>query len=80
MQRREKIVGGEASEDLESSIQSARGGGQSLDSNLQAKMGQAMGADFSRVKVHTDARSDQRDRMYFFDKVSTIQEAEEGRN
>ncbi len=59
MQRREKIGGGEASEDLESSIQSARGGGQSLDSNLQVKMGQAMGADFSRVKVHTDARSDQ---------------------
>ena len=59
IQRREKIGGGEASEDLESSIQSARGGGQSLDSNLQVKMGQAMGADFSRVKVHTDARSDQ---------------------
>jgi hypothetical protein len=62
MQRREKIGGGEASEDLESSIQSARGGGQSLDSNLQVKMGQAMGADFSRVKVHTDARSDQLNR------------------
>ncbi len=59
VQRREKISGGEASEDLESSIQSARGGGQSLDSNLQVKMGQAMGADFSRVKVHTDDRSDQ---------------------
>jgi hypothetical protein len=62
MQRRENIGGGEASEDLDSSIQSARGGGQSLDSNLQVKMGQAMGADFSRVKVHTDARSDQLNR------------------
>jgi hypothetical protein len=59
VQRRENLGGGEASTDLESSIQSARGSGQSLDSNLQAKMGQAMGADFSGVKVHTDSQSDQ---------------------
>ncbi len=59
LQRRENIGGGEASSDLESSIQSARSSGQSLDSNLQEKMGQAMGADFSGVKVHTDSQSDQ---------------------
>jgi hypothetical protein len=59
VQRRENLGGGEASTDLESSIQSARGSGQSLDPNLQAKMGQAMGADFSGVKVHTDSQSDQ---------------------
>jgi len=59
VQRSENIGGGEASTDLELSIQSARGSGQSLDSNLQAKMGQAMGADFSGVKVHTDSQSDQ---------------------
>ncbi len=59
VQRRENIGGGEASTDLESSIQSARGSGQSLDAGLQAKMGQAMGADFRGVKVHTDSRSDQ---------------------
>jgi hypothetical protein len=59
VQRRENISGGEASTDLESSIQSARGKGQSLEPNLQAKMGQAMGADFSGVKVHTDSQSDQ---------------------
>jgi len=59
VQRRENIGGGEASTDLESSIQSARGGGQSLDAGLQQSMGQSMGADFSRVKVHTDAQSDQ---------------------
>jgi Domain of unknown function (DUF4157) len=59
VQRRENIGGGEASTDLESSIQSARGGGQSLDANLQQSMGQAMGADFSGVKVHTDSQSDQ---------------------
>ncbi|PZO44147.1 MAG: hypothetical protein DCF19_02785 [Pseudanabaena frigida] len=59
VQRRENLNGGEASTDLESSIQSARSGGQSLDPNLQAQMGKAMGADFSGVKVHTDAQADQ---------------------
>ncbi len=59
VQRRESLGGGEASTDLESSIQSARGSGQSLDAGLQTKMGQAMGADFSGVKVHTDSQSDQ---------------------
>lgn len=59
VQRRENLGGGEASTDLESSIQSARGSGQALDANLQQSMGQAMGADFSGVKVHTDSQSDQ---------------------
>ena len=59
VQRRENLGGGEASSDLESSIQSARGSGHPLDAGLQEKMGQAMGADFSGVKVHTDSQSDQ---------------------
>ncbi|MBV6625813.1 MAG: DUF4157 domain-containing protein [Rivularia sp. (in: Bacteria)] len=59
LQRQEGIAGGEASADLTSAINSARGSGQALDSGLQARMGQAMGADFSSVRVHTDARSDQ---------------------
>ncbi|MFN7392238.1 MAG: DUF4157 domain-containing protein, partial [Pseudanabaena sp.] len=59
VQKRENVGGEEASNDLESSIQSVRGRGQSLDANLQEKMGQAMGADFSGVKVHTDSQSDQ---------------------
>jgi hypothetical protein len=59
VQRQEAIAGGTASADLESSIQSARGSGKSLDANLQQSMGQAMGADFSSVKVHTDSQSDQ---------------------
>lgn len=62
VQKRENIGGGEASEDLESSIQSARGGGQSLDPNVQTKMDQAMGADFSDVKIHTDSQSDRLNR------------------
>ncbi|MFM7888974.1 MAG: DUF4157 domain-containing protein [Pseudanabaena sp.] len=59
VQKRENVGGGEASNDLESSIQNARGSGQSLDPNLQEKMGQAMGADFSGVKVHIDSHADQ---------------------
>jgi len=59
VQRSENLGGDEASTDLESAIQSARGSGQSLDANLQESMGQAMGADFSGVKVHTDSQSDQ---------------------
>jgi hypothetical protein len=58
VQRQGNIGGGEASSDLEASIQQARGSGQRLDKGLRQKMGQAMGADFSGVRVHTDAQSD----------------------
>ena len=51
--------GGVVPSNVESQIQSAKGSGQSLDSGLQQSMGQAMGADFSSVKVHTDSQSDQ---------------------
>jgi hypothetical protein len=62
LQRREAIGGGEASTDVESAINSARGNGQPLEAGLQRSMGQAMGADFSRVKVHTDAQADRLNR------------------
>jgi len=52
------IVEGDASPNLETAIQQARGSGQALAPDLQAKMGQAMGADFSNVRVHTDTQSD----------------------
>jgi len=54
-------TGGEmdASPDLESSIQRARGGGQPLDNGIRARMEGAFGADFSGVRVHTDGTSDQ---------------------
>jgi hypothetical protein len=53
-------VGGEpASPDLEGSINRAKGGGQPLDAGLQRSMSQAMGADFSGVRVHTDSHADQ---------------------
>jgi len=58
MVQREGAEGGALSADLEGEINDSRGAGQSLAPNLQAKMGQAMGADFSGVRVHTDARAD----------------------
>lgn len=62
LQRSSALTGGEASTELESSINRAKGGGQSLDQGLQQSMGNAMGADFSSVKVHTDSTSDQLNR------------------
>ncbi|MBD2196303.1 DUF4157 domain-containing protein [Calothrix anomala FACHB-343] len=62
LQRRGAQGGGEASTNLESTINTARGNGQPLDAGLQQSMGQAMGADFSGVKVHTDAQADQLNR------------------
>ncbi|MBC6420239.1 MAG: DUF4157 domain-containing protein [Hormoscilla sp. SP5CHS1] len=59
IQGKDGSASGEASSELTSAINSARGGGQPLDAGLQQSMGRAMGADFSGVRVHTDARSDQ---------------------
>lgn len=59
LQRQKAIGVGQASTELESSINSAKGSGQPLDAGLQQSMGQAMGADFSGVKVHTNSQSDQ---------------------
>ena len=39
-------------------IDQARSGGQELQPDLQAQMGQSMGADFSQVQVHTSQESD----------------------
>ncbi|OYE02940.1 hypothetical protein CDG79_21330 [Nostoc sp. 'Peltigera membranacea cyanobiont' 232] len=47
-----------ATPDMETSINRARGGGQPMANNIRQPMEQAFGADFSRVKVHTDAQSD----------------------
>lgn len=60
--RRVRDEKGAVSKDLEGEIDRAREGGQSLAPELQAQMGQAMGAHFGRVRAHTDARSDQLNR------------------
>src|SRR5262245_57405362 len=49
---------GDVMPDVERTIESSRGGGQSLDSGVQTQMGQALNADFSGVRVHTDAGAD----------------------
>lgn len=59
IQRQQAKTDEKVSSELESAINSARGSGQPLDARLQQSMGQAMGADFSGVRVHTDAQSDQ---------------------
>jgi hypothetical protein len=53
------MEGGEASPEISRAIQQARGGGQALNHPAAGKIGAALGADFSRVRVHTDAQSDQ---------------------
>jgi hypothetical protein len=62
VQRQEATDESEVSTDLESAINSAKGSGQPLDKNLQQSMGQAIGADFSGVRIHTHARSDRLNR------------------
>jgi hypothetical protein len=44
--------------EVEATIQGERGSGQSLPAGVAAYMGSALGADFSRVRVHTDAKAD----------------------
>ncbi len=39
---------------LESSLQQSRGGGQTMDTSTQQQMSSSIGADFSKVKIHTD--------------------------
>ncbi|NJR40329.1 MAG: DUF4157 domain-containing protein [Leptolyngbyaceae cyanobacterium CSU_1_4] len=53
---------GAVSAELESSIQSAKGSGLSLNDSIRQPMEEAFGADFSGVKIHTDAQSDQLNR------------------
>ena len=43
----------EGSPDLQTSLNSSKGGGSSLSSDTQSSMGSAFGADFSKVRIHT---------------------------
>ncbi|MGV0107028.1 DUF4157 domain-containing protein [Nostoc sp. DSM 114160] len=63
MVQRQGEVGMDAAPDLEASINQARGGGGvAIADNIREPMEVAFGADFSRVKVHTDGQSDQLNR------------------
>ncbi|MCW5316917.1 DUF4157 domain-containing protein [Nostoc sp. KVJ3] len=59
MVQRQAEAGMTAAPDLEGSINKARGGGEAIADNIRKPMEVAFGADFSRVKVHTDGQSDQ---------------------
>jgi hypothetical protein len=58
IQRQSFEQGGEVGGDIESSIDSARGSGSAMDDGIRGKLEGAFGADFSGVRVHTDAQSD----------------------
>jgi hypothetical protein len=51
-----------AVDSVESRLVSSKGGGESLPEGVRARMESAMGADFSGVKVHTDANAVQMSR------------------
>ncbi len=50
--------GGEFDAGLESAVREAKGGGRHLAAGIRQRAEQALGADFSNVNVHTDARAD----------------------
>ena len=52
------MQGGELDASLDGEINSARGGGQPLDGALGSTLGNALGTDFSGVKVHTGTKAD----------------------
>ena len=54
----------EVNQAIEQTIQSKRGGGQTLDSGLREKMEDGFGRDFSGVRVHTDSDADDLNKIY----------------
>jgi hypothetical protein len=52
----------EVDDETASRIESARGSGQTLDEGVRTQMSNAMGVDFSNVRVHTSPESDQLNR------------------
>jgi hypothetical protein len=44
---------------VEQAIESQRGGGQAMSADVQRSFGEAFGADFSNVRIHTGTESDQ---------------------
>jgi len=61
-QRQPGEGGAAVAPDIEATIQQARGGGQGIPNTICTPLEQALRADFSGVRVHTDAQSDQLNR------------------
>ena len=59
-----RVAEGESqvSSEVEEGIQRTRGGGQKLDNGIRDRMESAIGADFSGVRIHTDAQADKMSR------------------
>jgi peptidoglycan hydrolase-like protein with peptidoglycan-binding domain len=55
---RESDAGGQVEPEIEKTIETERGGGARMDQATESEMGAAFGADFSKVRVHTDAKAD----------------------
>ncbi len=60
--RRGGVGGGGVTPAIEQTIQGSRGSGQGLAESIKEPMEEAFGADFSRVKVHTDGNANQLNR------------------
>mgnify|MGYP001794883876 CR=1 FL=1 len=58
VQQKSAGKGKDANAELESSIGQARGGGQPMADNVRQPMEEAIGADFSGVRIHTGSRAD----------------------
>ncbi|WP_298898268.1 DUF4157 domain-containing protein [uncultured Psychroserpens sp.] len=57
LQRKGIDTPSENTSNLESRLNSSKGGGRSLPSDLQTSMGSEFGADFSKVKIHTGSEA-----------------------
>lgn len=56
--QRAALAGGEVSPNFERDLNAAKASGKSLDPGIESRMGKAMGADFSNVKIHTNNTAD----------------------
>lgn len=59
IQRSGSVNSGPVNNEFENSLNQSRSGGSGIDPVIRTKMESAMGADFSRVRIHNDMQSDQ---------------------
>ena len=57
IQRKSSKDGFDVNDDIESRIESSRGGGSAMDDNTRQNMEGAFGADFSNVRIHTGSEA-----------------------
>ncbi|WP_103069646.1 eCIS core domain-containing protein [Aquimarina sediminis] len=57
IQTKSDTTEGSSGSDLQSRLNSSRGGGSQLPSGIQSSMGSAFGADFSSIRIHTGRES-----------------------